>query len=73
MVKVTANGAVGPEIREDDVKNQAKGQSYGDVQSAIEAIQGVDDVDVKFSPFWVKSVPNDVNKISVEFRLNHAK
>ena len=73
MVKVTANGAVGPEIREDDVKNQAKGQNYGDVQSAIEAIQGVDDVDVKFSPFWVKSVPNDVNKISVEFRLNHAK
>ncbi|RKV91979.1 MAG: carbohydrate-binding protein, partial [Candidatus Saccharimonas sp.] len=72
-VRLTVNGKVGPEIKESNVKDQAKGRSYGEVQSAIEAIDGVEDVDVKFSPFWVKSVPNDVNKINVEFKLKDVK
>lgn len=72
-VRLTVNGKVGPEIKESNVKDQAKGRSYGEVQSAIEAIDGVEDVDVKFSPFWVKSVPNDINKINVEFKLKDVK
>ena len=72
-VRLTVNGKVGPEIKESNVKDQAKGRSYGEVQSAIEAIDGVEDVDVKFSPFWVKSVPNDANKINVEFKLKDVK
>lgn len=70
---VTANGKIGPEINETKVKEQAKGRTYGDVQSSIESIEGVEDVDVKFSPFWVRSVPNDIKKIKVEFKLKDAK
>ena len=70
---VTANGKIGPEINEAKVKEQAKGRTYGDVQSSIESIEGVEDVDVKFSPFWVRSVPNDIKKINVEFKLKDAK
>lgn len=70
---VTANGKIGPEINESKVKEQAKGRTYGDVQSSIESIEGVEDVDVKFSPFWVRSVPNDIKKIKVEFKLKDAK
>lgn len=70
---VTANGKIGPEINEAKVKEQAKGRTYGDVQSSIESIEGVEDVDVKFSPFWVRSVPNDIKKIKVEFKLKDAK
>lgn len=72
-VRLTANGKVGPDIKEESVKDQAKGKSYGEVQSAIESINGVEDVDVKFSPFWVKSVPKDVNKINVEFKIKDVK
>lgn len=72
-VRLTANGKVGPDIKEDSVKDQAKGKSYGEVQSAIESINGVEDVDVKFSPFWVKSVPKDINKINVEFKIKDVK
>ncbi len=71
-VKLVANGKVGPEINEDRVKEQAKGHSYGEIQSSIESISGVEDVDVKFSPFWVRSAPNNVNKIKVEFKLEDA-
>ena len=72
-VRLTANGKVGPDIKEESVKDQAKGKSYGEVQSAIESIDGVEDVDVKFSPFWVKPVPKDINKINVEFKIKDVK
>lgn len=72
-VRLTANGKVGPDIKEESVKDQAKGKSYGEVQSAIESINGVEDVDVQFSPFWVKSVPKDINKINVEFKIKDVK
>lgn len=70
---LVATAKIGPKINDDEIKNTAKGKRYGEVQSAIEAIQGVDNVDVKFWPFWVNGVPNDVNKVKVEFNLNESK
>ena len=69
-VTVVATGQVGPRINEQEIKDSAKGKRYGEVQQSIEAIQGVNDVDVRFWPFWVRSVPTDVNRISVEFKLD---
>jgi hypothetical protein len=69
---IVANAKIGPKINDDEIKNVAKGKRYGDIQSSIESIQGVDDVDIKFWPFWVSSAPNDPNKISIEFKLNEA-
>lgn len=68
-VSVTADGRIGPKIDESDIKNRVKGKIYGDVQDALESIQGIDSVDVKFSFPWVRSVPNDTNKIKIEFNL----
>lgn len=70
---LVATAKIGPKIDDNEIKNTAKGKRYGDVQSAIEAIQGVDNVDVKFWPFWVNSVPDDANKVKVEFNLNESK
>ncbi len=70
---LVATAKVGPKIDDDAIKNQAKGKRYGDIQSAIETIQGVDNVDVKFWPFWVSSAPNDTSRINVEFNLNGSK
>jgi len=61
---------VGPEVKESDVKMLAAGKRYGDVQSALESIPGVDSADTKFSYFWVSMVPNDQNKITVEFNVD---
>ncbi len=71
-VRITANGTVGPEVEEDQVKELARGKSYGDIQVSLEAIEGVDDVDTQFWPFWVRTVPDDVNRIMVEFKLDNA-
>ena len=71
-VRLTTNATVGPTIDEAQVKQQAQGRNYGDIQSSLESIPGVDDVDTKFWPFWVRTVPNDEKRITVEFKLHNA-
>lgn len=70
---MTATATFGPKIDDAAVKSEARGKRYGDVQSAIEGISGVESVDVKFSPFWVRTVPNDEKRITIEFNLDESK
>jgi len=71
-VRLTTNATVGPTIDEASIKEQAKGKNYGDIQASLESIEGVEDVDTKFWPFWVRTVPNDIKRITVEFKLQNA-
>ena len=68
--RLVANGKVGPLIKDDEIKEKVKGKSFGDIQADIGAIDGVDDVDTKFWPFWVRSVPDNTKRITIEFKLN---
>ena len=70
-VAVTATGQIGPKINEEAIKQQVKGKIYGEVQAALQSIDGIKNVDVKFSYFWVRVVPNDPNKIHIEFKLEN--
>ncbi len=70
-VNINSTGQIGPQIDAAQIKDQVKGKILGDVQASIGAIPGVDNVDVKFSYFWVRTVPTNVNKISVEFKLQN--
>jgi hypothetical protein len=67
---ITTNGKIGPKIDDKALKEYAKGKRLGEIQSYVQNINGVENVDIKFSPFWVNSAPNDVNKIHVEFKVN---
>ncbi|HRF28318.1 MAG TPA: baseplate J/gp47 family protein [Candidatus Saccharibacteria bacterium] len=67
------SAAIGPKIDENDVKEQSRGKKFGAIQEDIESIQGVENVEVNFFPFWVSTVPNDVAKIKVEFKLDEQK
>ena len=69
-VQLSTNGKIGPKIDDDKVKQQARGKKYGEIQSSLESVNGVNDVDIKFWPFWVSTAPDDVKKISVEFNLD---
>jgi hypothetical protein len=71
-INVTTIGKIGPNIDSDLIKNQSKGKRYGDVQSEIGSIQGVSKVDIKFPYFWINNVPNDINKIEVNFISQNA-
>jgi len=67
---ITTNGKVGPKIDEAALKEFAKGKKTGEIQDYARNINGVENVEVKLSPFWVTSVPGDAKKISVEFKVN---
>ena len=64
--KLKATYRTGPKITEEDVMNKVKGKGLGEVQTMIKSIKGVKEVKVKSSYFWVVSVPEDPNKISIE-------
>jgi hypothetical protein len=71
-VNIEATGQIGPNIDKQKVKDDSKGKHYGDVQAQLEGIKGVESADIKFSYFWVTTVPKDDNKIQVEFEVSNA-
>lgn len=66
---VNASGSVGPIINEAALKDQVKGKRYGEVQQALESMNGIKSVDVQFSYFWVRTVPSNTDKITIEFKV----
>ncbi len=68
-VKILGTGKIGPKIDEDATKEQVKGKKAGEAQSIIGNIDGVDDVKVNYSFFWVTTIPNNLDKITIEFKL----
>ena len=68
-VTVTTNGHVGPVINEDDVRKQAVGKKSEEIRALLMETDGVNDVSVNMSPFWVSKAPAK-NKIKVNFEIN---
>lgn len=68
---LNATGRVGPKINESDIKNEVKGKRYGEVQQTLESQEGIKQVDVQFSFFWVRTVPNNTDKITIEFKVDN--
>lgn len=69
-VNLSATSKIGPQVKDDDIKKRVAGKRFGEIQSDLKSIQGIDDVDVKFWPFWVSTVPDDNKKIDVKFNLS---
>lgn len=59
---------LGPKIDEQQLKKDVAGKKRGDVQEIVKKIDGVQDTEVNFSPFWVNVVPKNVNRITITFQ-----
>lgn len=70
-IKAIASAQVGPNIDSDKVASDSRGKMIGEVQQSVSAIQGVEDVNVKLSPFWVTRVPNNTSRITVTFTIQN--
>ena len=70
-VRAQATAQVGPNIDDKALAKQLIGKRAGEIQQQIETIQGVEDVTVKFSPFWVTKAPNNADKITIKFIVQH--
>ncbi len=58
--------AVGPEINNDEVAQAIAGLARSETKSLLIAREGVRDVQIDYSPFWVFSTPNDPEKVFIE-------
>ncbi len=65
-----ATAKIGPQLDESEIKKQSLGRKGGEIQESLQSIQGIQDVDVKYFPFWVGSVPNDEKKVNVVFTVD---
>jgi len=70
-VRVQATAQIGPNIDDKALAAQLVGMRAGEIQQQIESIQGVENVDVTFSPFWVTKAPSNADKITIKFVVKH--
>jgi hypothetical protein len=59
----------GPKVTEQEVMEKSKGRKIGEVQTLLRSINGVNNVSVEKSVFWMGSIPDDENKISIEMTV----
>lgn len=63
----------GPIVTEEIIMEKAKGRKIGEVQSLLRSINGISSVEITPSFFWVNSVPNDTNKVTIELKTEEGK
>ncbi len=68
-VQLTTNTQVGPKIDAEKLKPQLTNKNYEEIRQYVQKIDGVEDVDTSFSPFWVNKI-SDQKKISVKFSVS---
>lgn len=64
-VSMSAKSVAGPQLDTAKLKTQIMGMKAGAIKDLIKQTPGVTDVQVKYSPFWVSSVPKKADKITI--------
>ena len=67
--KLKAVVKTGPEVSEKTVLDKSLGKKIGEVTTLIKSINGVSEVKVDTSFPWVRSIPEDINKVSVNITI----
>lgn len=63
--RLVTTAKIGPAINDQKLKEEVLGKKQNEIKEQLEKISGVDEVSVKFFPFWVSKI-NDVNRITIE-------
>jgi hypothetical protein len=70
-ITLFTTGKIGPDIDMEKVKTEMAGKKAMEVNEALKRINGVVEVETKFSYFWVNEVPNDAKKVEVKFESSN--
>jgi hypothetical protein len=69
--RLATTGYIGSKIDTDALAKQVAGKRYGEIQAIVNQIPNVNNVDIKFSPFWVSSAPGDPKKVDIKFSISN--
>ena len=67
--KLKTTTQVGPEVTDAMVAEKTLGKKIGEVQTLLKSINGISSVNVDTSFFWVNSIPDDINKVTIEITV----
>lgn len=68
-VRAIATAQVGPNLDSGRIASESRSKMIGEVQQTVGSVQGVEDVKVTLSPFWITRVPGDTGRIEVIFSI----
>ena len=71
--KLKTSYVSGPKVTENDVVEIVKGKGLGVAQHDLKDIDGIGSINIKTSYFWVTSIPNNPDKITVILETNEDK
>lgn len=69
--RLSTTGYIGSKIDTNALAKQVAGKRYGEIQAIVNQIPNVENVDIKFSPFWVNSAPGDPKKVDIKFSIKN--
>lgn len=67
LMSMDTTSLVGPQLDDNELKNQVAGKKAAEAESIIKEYPGVTEVEVKYSPFWVSSIPGKTDKITITY------
>ncbi|MEO5691212.1 MAG: hypothetical protein ABIQ64_03435 [Candidatus Saccharimonadales bacterium] len=69
---IQTTGYIGPQIDATKLANQLAGKREGEIIAQVKNYDGIEDVKVEFSPFWVSKAPS-ADKVIIKFQVNDDK
>lgn len=68
--KLKSTAKIGPRVTPEMVSEKILGQKVGQVRTILTSINGVTDVEINRSYFWVTKIPSDINKVEIEITVD---
>ena len=68
--KLKSTVKIGPRVTPEMVSEKILGQKVGQVRTMLTSINGVADVEINRSYFWVTKIPSDINKVEIEITVD---
>ena len=68
--KLKSNAKIGPLVTPEMVSEKILGQKVGQVRTMLTSINGVTDIEIQRSYFWVTSIPSNPNKVEIEITVD---
>lgn len=71
-LSLQTTGYIGPKIDTVKLAEQLAGKREGEIIAKVKTYDGIENVAVKFSPFWVSKAPS-ADKVIIKFQINNDK
>ena len=68
--KLKSTVKIGPRVTPEMISEKILGQKVGQVSTMLTSINGVADVEINRSYFWVTKIPSDINKVEIEITVD---